>query len=289
MKNITHYQNRVLDKILPPLSKTEPYSELLRVSLLFRQIKDIEVDRVLFDPFKTIINNQLYFHLKSKEEFYNLDKFKNIYRTLVEEFTEDNIDAGENDFMEKYINFQQEIIDKTFKFFVEIDGYEPLELIQFVEKDFFDEFIFSSKRKIEFLKEETLGLKKEVRSSRITVKNKKIFKILKRVNLEIDFLKEGVSVTDFINVLTGASEKEIHLNIDNRSFYYLLNKIKEYFFNFSLTAVANTNKIYSKRGTLMKAKSLRNSKSEYPEHKHNIDRILNSFIKKLGERPSKPK
>jgi len=278
MENLTHYQRRVLDKILPPLRKTEPYSELLRVSLLFRQIKDIEVDRVLFDPFKTIINNQLYFHLKSKEEFYNLDKFKNIYRTLVEEFTEDNIDAGENDFMEKYINFQQEIIDKTFKFFVEIDGYEPLELIQFVEKDFFDEFIFSSKRKIEFLKEETLGLKKEVRSSRITVKNKKIFKILERVNLEIDFLKEGVSVTDFINVLTGASEKEIHLNIDNRSFYYLLNKIKEYFFNFSLTAVANTNKIYSKRGTLMKAKSLRNSKSEYPEHKHNIDRILNSFI-----------
>ena len=278
MENLTHYQRRVLDKILPPLRKTEPYSELLRVSLLFRQIKDIEVDRVLFDPFKTIINNQLYFHLKSKEEFYNLDKFKNIYRTLVEEFTEDNIDAGENDFMEKYINFQQEIIDKTFKYFVEIDGYEPLELIQFVEKDFFDEFIFSSKRKIEFLKEETLGLKKEVRSSRITVKNKKIFKILERVNLEIDFLKEGVSVTDFINVLTGASEKEIHLNIDNRSFYYLLNKIKEYFFNFSLTAVANTNKIYSKRGTLMKAKTLRNSKSEYPEHKHNIDRILNSFI-----------
>lgn len=289
MENLTHYQRRVLDKILPPLRKTEPYSELLRVSLLFRQIKDIEVDRVLFDPFKTIINNQLYFHLKSKEEFYNLDKFKNIYRTLVEEFTQDNIDAGENDFMGKYINFQQEIIDKTFKFFVEIDGYEPLELIQFVEKDFFDEFIFSSKRKIEFLKKDTLGLKKEARSSRITVKNKKIFKILERVNLEIDFLKEGVTVTDFINVLTGASEKEIHLNIDNRSFYYLLTKTKEYFFNFSYTAVAKTNKIYSKGGTLMHVKTLRNSKSEYPKHEHNIDRILNSFIKKLGERPSKPK
>lgn len=276
MKNITHYQNRVLDKILPPLSKTEPYSELLRVSLLFRQIKDIEVDRVLFNPFKTIINNQLYFHLKSKEEFYNLDKFKNIYRTLVEEFTEDNIDAGENDFMEKYINFQQEIIDKTFKFFVEIDGYEPLELIQFVEKDFFDEFIFSSKRKIEFLKKDTLGLKKEARSSRITVKNKKIFKILERVNLEIDFLKEGVTVTDFINVLTGASEKEIHLNIDNRNFHYLLSKMKEYFFNFSNTTVARTNKIFSKSGTKLTPNNLNNSKSDSPVLKIRIDTIFNS-------------
>ena len=124
---------------------------------------------------------------------------------------------------------------------------------------------------------EKLGLKKEIKRNKITVKNKKIFKILERVNLEIDFLKEGVTVTDFINVLTGASEKEIHLNIDNRSFYYLLYKIKEYFFNFSFTAVANTNKIYSQGDTLMKAKTLRNSKSECPKHKDNIDRILNNL------------
>ena len=124
---------------------------------------------------------------------------------------------------------------------------------------------------------EKLGLKKEIKRNKITVKNKKIFKILKRVNLEIEFLKEDVTATDFIYVLTGVSEKEIHLNIDNRSFYYLLCKIKEYFFNFSLTAVANTNKIYSQGGTLMKAKTLRNSKSECPKHKDNIDRILNNL------------
>jgi hypothetical protein len=66
--------------------------------------------------------------------------------------------------------------------------------------------------------------------------------ILERVNLEIEFLREDVAVTDFINVLIEASKEEIHLNIDNRSFYYLLSKIKEYFFNFSYTAVAKTNK-----------------------------------------------
>ena len=104
MKNLTYLQEKILDKLLPNLIKTKPYEELLRVSLLFREIKEIEKDGVLFDQFKTIINNQLYFHLKSKEEFYDLDRFKDIYETLVKEFTEDNIDADENDLAEKYIN-----------------------------------------------------------------------------------------------------------------------------------------------------------------------------------------
>lgn len=125
---------------------------------------------------------------------------------------------------------------------------------------------------------EKLGLNVEVKRKKITIKNKNIFEVLKRVNLEIDFLKEDVKVIDFIYILTGASEKQIHLNIDNRSFHYLLSKIKEYFFNFSYTAVAETNKIYSKGGKVIKAKTLRNSKSEYPKHKNNIDRILNNFI-----------
>jgi hypothetical protein len=277
MNNLTYLQKSVLNKLLPNLIKTEPYEELLRVSLLFREIKEIEKDGVLFDQFKTIINNQLYFHLKSKEEFYDLDRFKDIYKILVEEFIEDNIDAVENDFIEKYINSQQEIINKTFKYSLEINGYEPLELIQFLKKDFFDEFIRGSKKKIEFLKGDKLGLKKEVRFSKITTKNKKIFEVLERVNLEIEFLREVVTITDFIKVLTEDSDKEIHLNIDNRNFHYLLTKIKEYFFNFTITAVAKTNKIHSKTGTLLKANNLINAKCDYPSLKDSIDGVFKNF------------
>ena len=151
MKDLTYLQKRILEKLLPELGKTEPYEELLRLSLLYRQIKDIKKDNFLFEKYKAIINNSLYFHLKSKEEFYDLDRFKEIYKTLVEEFIEDNIDADENDFIEKYINSQQEIINKTIKYFIPVNGYEPLELIQFLKEDFFDEFIRGSKKKIEFL------------------------------------------------------------------------------------------------------------------------------------------
>ena len=152
MDNLTHYQNRIYDKLLPDLGKKKPYEEVNRLSLLYRQIKDIEKDNFLSEQFKAIINNQLYFHLKSKAEFYDLESFKDIYETLIKEFIEDNIDADENDFIEKYINSQNEIINKTIEYFIPVNGYEPLELIQFVKKDFFEEFIRSSKKKIEFLK-----------------------------------------------------------------------------------------------------------------------------------------
>ena len=277
MNNLTHYQNRIYDKLLPELGKTEPFKEVLRLSLLYRQIKDIKKDNFLFEKYKAIINNSLYFHLKSKEEFYDLDRFKDIYKTLVEEFIEDNIDADENDFIEKYINSQQEIINKTIEYFIPVSGYESLELIQFLKKDFFDEFIRGSKNKIEFLKEDKLGLKKEVRFSKITTKNKKIFEVLERVNLEIEFLREVVTITDFIKVLTEDSDKEIHLNIDNRNFHYLLTKIKEYFFNFTITAVAKTNKIHSKRGNLLKANNLINAKGDYPSLMNDIDEVFKNF------------
>lgn len=151
MNNLSHYQNRIYDKLLPDLGKKEPYEEVNRLSLLYRQIKDIEKDNFLFEKFKAIVNNQLYFHLKSKEEFYDLDSFKDIYETLIKEFIEDNIDADENDFIDSYINSQNEIINKTIEYFIPVNGYEPLELIQFLKKDFFEEFIRSSKKKIKFL------------------------------------------------------------------------------------------------------------------------------------------
>ena len=151
IKDLTYLQKSILNKLLPELGKTEPYEEVLKLSLLYRQIKDIKKDNFLFEKFKGIINNQLYFHLKSKEEFYDLERFKDIYKTLVEEFIEDNIDADQSDFIEGYINSQKKLINEPFAYTIKLDGYEPLELIQFVQKDFLDEFIRSSKKKIEFL------------------------------------------------------------------------------------------------------------------------------------------
>ena len=122
-----------------------------------------------------------------------------------------------------------------------------------------------------------LILKKGNDTKHITIKNKRILPLLTQMNLKIEFLREDSSPEDFIAVLTRKSEKEIHLNIDNRNFHYLLTKIQEYFFNYSITAVAKTNKIHSKRGTLLKANNLINAKGDYPSLKNDIDEVFKNF------------
>ena len=125
---------------------------------------------------------------------------------------------------------------------------------------------------------EKLGLKKEKTTKHIAINNKLILPLLTQVNLKIEFLREDSSPEDFIDVLIGKSQKEIHLNISNRDFHYLLTKIKEYFFIFSMTAVAKTNKIRSKeRGNLLKANNLINANVDYPLLKDSIDEVFKKF------------
>ena len=125
--------------------------------------------------------------------------------------------------------------------------------------------------------EDKLEIKKVNEKRRITIKNKKVDSLVEQLNLELDFLRDDLTSKDFVNVLIGTSDKNIHLNIDNRSFYYLLTKLSEYFFNLSITAVAITNKIYSSRGTLISVENLLNSKALHPKHEDAIDRVFKKF------------
>ena len=125
--------------------------------------------------------------------------------------------------------------------------------------------------------EERIGVKKAEVKKRITFTKNKVYEVVKALNLKIDFLKDDCLPKEFVDVLTGKLNMNIHLNIDNRSFHYILTKLKEYFFSFSITSVANTNKIYSSKGTLLKVKNLNNSKSNNPKHKDAIDEVFKNF------------
>jgi hypothetical protein len=125
--------------------------------------------------------------------------------------------------------------------------------------------------------EERIGVKKVKDNKRITIRDKKVHVIVEALNLEIDFLRDDILPKEFVLVLIRQSDKNIHLNIDNGSFHYLLTKLKGYFYNFSITSVARTNKIYSSKGTLLIAKSLGNSKSDNPKLKVEIDRFFKKF------------
>ena len=149
MKKLSHYQNRILDNLLPPLEKTNPLNELYRICKLYKAIES-DQDSFVMGKFKVSVESNLERHLKTKEQFYNCNYFKDQYKELLKYYILDNIDSTEVDFVEAYIVSQQEIIDKKFKFSIQVDD-DTLELTQFVQKDFFDEFIRSSKKKIAFL------------------------------------------------------------------------------------------------------------------------------------------
>ena len=151
MDNLSYHQKRGLDKLLPPLEKTDSFEELNRICKLYRESIEKEQEPYIIQEFKKGIESNLYKLLQSKSEFYNFGYFEDQYKVLVNDFITENIDADECDFIEEYINSQQEIKDKTFKYFIKVEGYEPLEVTQFVSKGFFDDFIRGSKKKIEFL------------------------------------------------------------------------------------------------------------------------------------------
>lgn len=153
MKDLSHYQQRVLDRLLPSLSRPEPYQELHRAGMLYREVIEKDQDPYILQTFNNLIESNLYRLLQSKPEFYNAGFFEENYDQLVDEFKEENIDADESDFIDRYINSQHDIISKTFKYYIELEGCESLEALQFVGTEFFDDFIRGSKKKTAFLME----------------------------------------------------------------------------------------------------------------------------------------
>ena len=307
MDNLSPFQERILDKLYGPLGPTDNKNELDRVCLFYRQLIETLDDKFIHEKFHEIVGHKLYRVLKQKEEFYYLDRFKIHYKQLSEDFVLENIDATETDFIHKYLDSQKEIIDKTFTYIVKVNSYPSLEVVQFVEKDFFYEFILSSRKKIKFLEEklkkisslesekkntitknpQQLGIdkskndvttvKKVKDNKRITIRDKKVHLIVEALNLEIDFLRDDILPKEFVLVLIRQSDKNIHLNIDNGSFHYLITKLNEFFYNLTMSNVARTNKICSYKGTIISVKNLLNSKSDNPKLKDSIDRVFKKF------------
>jgi hypothetical protein len=299
MEERSHYQERVLDKLYPPLGKkTNPQNELVRVCELYNDLFKDEKDEYLLLCFRKLIESNLSSVLKQDYRFYELAEYKEDHLLRVEDYIEGLYDVSSwdgvevfkelaKDYLEECILEQEKILDKTIKFLIPIEGKESLDVLQFVSEEFLEEYKYSSKRKINFLNEELDQLngflKKDVlepekkERNRITVKNKKIFDLVKLLNLKVEFLREDFTSEDFLSALINPSSKPIHLIIDNRNFHYLLTQIRGYFFNFTISAVAKTNKIHSSRGTLMTAKNLLASKSFHPKHKDTIDQVIKKF------------
>ena len=63
--------------------------------------------------------------------------------------------------------------------------------------------------------EERIGVEKTNVNKRITIRDKKVYDLVKILSLKIDFLREDSLPKDFVDVLIRKSDNKIHLNIDN--------------------------------------------------------------------------
>ena len=179
MENYSHYQKKVLDKILPPLERIDPYEELVRLSKLYDNLLKEETDEFLLNSFKLSIESKLSNLLNQDYRFQELSEYKEDHLPRVKDYIEDHYDTSSwdgidgnkeltKDYLEECISEQNTIIDKTIKHMIPIPDRESLNVMQFVSDEFLNEYKYSSKRKIKFLNQElnkfksSLDVKKKI-------------------------------------------------------------------------------------------------------------------------------
>lgn len=149
MDNLTDLQKTVLDTLLPPLKKTVPEKELKRVCRVYKELIENNDDDFLYEAFCKSIESNLFLVLKAKPEFYSLDYFQKEYKDLITDY----VDIDEDDYIDQYINSQNQILSREYRFSVDLNRNESLEVMQFVSDEFYIEFDFSARAKIKFLNE----------------------------------------------------------------------------------------------------------------------------------------
>lgn len=151
MKNVSDRNLKLLDILLGPLEKTDPIQEINRIfKLYFDKLTFID-DKYLMNTFRGIVQNKIYYLIIKDFRFYDLESYTEKYPYHLQDFLDDVPDSIEEDFIDKCISEQNGILDNTVKYFLKIENNEPINALQFVNEDFFEEFKSSSKRKIDFL------------------------------------------------------------------------------------------------------------------------------------------
>lgn len=151
MKNLSNRNLILLDRLLGPLEKTDPTQEIIRIFKLYFDKLIFVDDQYLMNTFRGIVENKIYFLIKKDFRFYDLESYTEKYPYHLQDFLGDVPDSIEEDFIDKCISEQKSILNNTVKYFLKIENNEPINALQFVNVEFFEEFKSSSKRKIEFL------------------------------------------------------------------------------------------------------------------------------------------
>ena len=125
--------------------------------------------------------------------------------------------------------------------------------------------------------------KKKNKKAPIKINNKEVHKLFELIDNEFEIFSSG---EDFINAIAEERKQDFYLNIDNRTFRYIISVLEPYFDNWEHKKFIKSNNIYS-NGRYSKVKTLITSKNYYraecqdPDVMKRIDKIVKNFKNRL--------
>jgi hypothetical protein len=153
MRNFDDYtelENMIVDILWNfDKKKPEPKDKLLFAGRLYFKYKDQQEN--LIDLFLSIFETCLYSILANTYDFYDLEDYIKEFDWEIRDFKEDNIDATDIDCINRQIDIHESVLDKSFKYFLDLGEGNTIELISLLEIDFLDLFKYSSQKKLDFL------------------------------------------------------------------------------------------------------------------------------------------
>ena len=170
MENLSHYQERVIDRIYGPYGKMGPLEKLEDLCKFHLDYLHNENDRLIISHFKKEVERNLSLYLASDKRFNDFDSFKENYLQETHNYVSNKCDElgwigvdGKADLTKAYvgelIDQQKSIIDSSVKVYIDVKDEEPLDVIQFVSDLFLDKHKFNARLKIDYLNEELNQLK----------------------------------------------------------------------------------------------------------------------------------
>tara|TARA_R110001632_G_scaffold141909_1_gene257893 strand:+ start:127 stop:966 length:840 start_codon:yes stop_codon:yes gene_type:complete len=169
MENLSHYQERVIDKIYGKFGRG-PLESLEDLCFFYLDFLHNEKDRLIISHFKKEVERNLSLHLASDKRFNNFDSFKENYLEETHNYVSNKCDElgwtgvdGIADLTKacvgELIDQQKSIFDSSVKVYINVKDEEPLDVIQFVSDLFLDKHKFNARLKIDYLNEELNQLK----------------------------------------------------------------------------------------------------------------------------------
>jgi len=125
--------------------------------------------------------------------------------------------------------------------------------------------------------------KKKNKKAPIKINNVEVHNLFKLIDNEFKIFSSG---EDFINAIAEERKQDFHLNIDNRTFRYIISVLEPYFDNWEHKKFIKSNNIYSngrysKVNTLITSKNYYRSECQDPEVMKSVDKIVKKFKNSL--------